>query len=66
MLWSICKLGDFSGPLSDDTKQSTVWTAGHIWTKEAVSLETTMKALGTSPPQELICFKWGRVITYKL
>lgn len=24
-----------------------------------------MRALGTSPPQELICFRWGKVITYK-
>lgn len=24
-----------------------------------------VKALGTSPPQELICFRWGKVITSK-
>lgn len=24
-----------------------------------------VKALGTSPPQELICFRWRKVITYE-
>lgn len=34
--------------------------------KKSCSLGNSyMKAQGTSPPQELICFRWGRVITYE-